>query len=325
MKRVCLPLLLLGFAGATPAPAAKPFFENRAQSLEATNLGLPEAKVPVYHERKLIRKQRHEAVEGSYRVGKRRGSALLFADLVAKGSLRLTYAKRNGRAGRLGTTVSASPAFRTGEGLDPVPEVSRVTVYAKGAREDYRSKITAAFPRVASVQLFHGLDGVQVGRTRFEVEARFTTLAQIALSRSEEVIANDRFRVLTLTSMFADKERFDADAIRYQALGGEVVTLPLRNTTPRDAYLLTRAAPVGSWIELVKGRGSRWNPDGPTIRVEIKNAAGLQLGVQGFLDESTDPREDSLTVWLEWIAAPDNVPAGTDRSLEFEIVASPPL
>jgi hypothetical protein len=221
--------------------------------------------------------------------------------------------------------VATSPAYRTNQTLDLVPDISRVTVYAKGIREDYRSKITASFPGAASILLQRGIEGLQVGRTRFNLSTRFTTLADIALSRSEEVIANDRFRVLTLSSMFADNERFDANAIRYEALGGAVTTLTLRKTTTRDEHLFPRAIPVGSWIELVKGRGSSWNPDSPTIRIEIKNPGGLQLGIQGFLASSTDPNDDSLSVWLEWIDAPDTIPAGTEQNLEFEVVATPPL
>ena len=324
MKRVLflLPLTLLTME---PALAAKPFFENRVQALHARNIGLIEDKVPVYHERKLIRKQRHEAIEGYFRLGTRRSYPQLFADLVANGYLRLTYAKRNGRSGRLGTSVATSPAYRTNQTLDLVPDISRVTVYAKGIREDYRSKITASFPGAASILLQRGIEGLQVGRTRFNLSTRFTTLADIALSRSEGVIANDRFRVLTLSSMFADNERFDANAIRYEALGGAVTTLTLRKTTTRDEHLFPRAIPVGSWIELVKGRGSSWNPDSPTIRIEIKNPGGLQLGIQGFLASSKDPNDDSLSVWLEWIDAPDTIPAGTEQNLEFEVVATPPL
>lgn len=323
MKRAWL-FLLLTLSAATSVDA-KPFFENRVQALQAKNLGLVEEKVPVYHERKLIRKRRHEAVEGYFRVGKRRSYPQIFADLVANGYLRVTYAKRNGRSGRLGTSVATSPAYRTNQTLDLVPTISRVSIYAKGTGEDYRSKITASFPGIAAVQLGHGLEGLQVGRTRFNLESRFTALADIALSRSEEVVGNDRFRVLTLSSMFADNERFDANALRYEAPGGAEVVVPLQNTTPRGAYLLPSAVPVGSWIELVKGRGSTWNPDGPTIRIEIKNPGSLQLGVQGFLADSTDPNDDSLSVWLEWIAAPDTIPSGTDQTLVFEVVATPPL
>ncbi|PAW63714.1 MAG: hypothetical protein B9S36_04185 [Verrucomicrobiia bacterium Tous-C2TDCM] len=308
-----------------PILAEKPFFENRVQLLEAKNLGLAENKVPIYHGRKLIHGQRHEAIEGHFRLGTRRNYPLLFADLVANGRLQLTYAKRNGRSGRLGTSVATSPAYRTTQTLDLLPDINRVTVYAKGIREDYRSKITASFPGAASIALEHGIEGLQVGRTRFKLETRFTTVADIALARGEEVVANDRFRVLTLSSMFADNERFDANQIRYEALGGAVATLNLRNSTTRDQRLFPRALPVGSWIELVKGRGSSWNPDGPTIRVEIKNPGGLQLGIQGFLAASTDPNFDSLAVWLEWIDAPDTIPSGTELDLEFEAVATPPL
>ena len=323
MKRVLL-FLPLTFLTMESVLAATPFFENRVQALEAKNPGLVEESVPVYYERRLIRKKRHETVEGHFRVGKRRGNTQIFADLLANASLRLTYAKRNGRSGRFGTSVVTSPAFRTNETLDLVPDVSRVTVTARGQRENYRAKITAAFPGSAALELRRGLEGLQVGRTRFSLSSRLQVLADINLSKAEEVLANDRFRVLTLSSMFADNLRFDANEVRYEALGGADGSLPVRNATPRDGNIFPEPVLVGSWIELVKGRGSSWNPDSPSIRIEIKNPGGLRLGLQGFLAASTDPNQDSLSVWLEWIDAPDTVPAGTDLTLEFEVVATPP-
>lgn len=325
MKPPILPFSMLLLFAPLPGTAADPvFFKNPVQTLQVRNLGLAERKVPVYHGGRLIRRQRHEAIEGFFRVGKRRSTPQLFADLAANTYFRPTYQKRNGRSGRLGTSIATSPAYRTGSTLDLVPDVSRATVYAKGPRATYRSKLTAAFPGAASLTLHRELEAFRPGRSRFNFTTEFRTLADLALSRDAALVGNDRFRVITLSSMFADRDRYDADEIRYEALGGEVRSFPLRNTTPRGAHLFPAPVAVGSWIELVKHRGSDWNPDSPSIRIVIKNGAGLRLGIQGFLDTSTNPNDDSLSVWLEWLDAPDSVPSGTAWKLEFEAIASPP-
>ena len=326
MNHRLLPFLLAGLFSITPSvEAGVVFFRNQFQSLRASNLRLAEKKVPIYHRRKLIRRQKHEAVEGFFRVGRRNSYPQLFADLAANGYFRLTYQKRNGRSGRLGTSIATSPSYRTNQTLDLVPDIQRTTVYAKGTGTTYRSKIRASFGGDASLILEKRLEGVRVNRSRFELQSRIATLTDLALSRDTAVVGNDRFRVITFSSMFADRDRYDADLIRYEALGGETVTLQLRNTTPRDAHLFASPQLVGSWVELVKTRGSTWNPDSPSIRIEIKNRGGLRLGVQGCLDGSPDPNDDSLSVWLEWIDAPESVPAGTVHDFEFEVIATPPL
>ena len=326
MKTQVLSSALLLLSMPLPGMAADPvFFKNPVQTLQVRNLGLAERKVPIYHGGHLIRRKRHEAIEGFFRVGKRRSTPQLFADLVANTYLRLTYQKRHGRSGRLGTSIATSPAYRTGSTIDLVPDVSRVSVYAKGTRATYSSKLTASFPGAASIGFRRELENFRLGFTRFNLTTNFRTTSDLALSRDTSLVGNDRFRLLTLSSMFVDRDTYDADEIRYEALGGEVRSFPLRNTTPRGAHLFPAPEMVGSWIELVKHRGSDWNPDSPTIRIVIKNRGGLRLGIQGFLDSSTNPNDDSLSVWLEWIDAPDSVPSGTSWKFEFEAIASPPL
>ena len=83
-------------------------------------------------------------------------------------------------------------------------------------------------------------------------------------------------------------------------------------------------AEIGGWVELVKGRGSVWNPDSPSLRVRIRDRAGLRLGLQAFLIPSANPNDDSLSVWLEWLDAPDTVPAGSQWNLTFDLTATPP-
>jgi hypothetical protein len=61
--------------------------------------------------------------------------------------------------------------------------------------------------------------------------------------------------------------------------------------------------------KLIKETGSAWFPDSPSARVEILEVRGApgRLGIQGFLAETEDPNDDSLTVWIEWLDAPDTI------------------
>ena len=60
-----------------------------------------------------------------------------------------------------------------------------------------------------------------------------------------------------------------------------------------------------------------------TFRISIRDTGGLRLGLQGFLAATTNPNDDSLSAWLEWIDAPDVIDTGTTLSARFEITAHP--
>jgi hypothetical protein len=80
---------------------------------------------------------------------------------------------------------------------------------------------------------------------------------------------------------------------------------------------------------LFKDTGAAWNPLSPSVRVEIVHVAGPagmpapELGVHAWHLGSTNPNDDSLSVWLEWINVPQIVPAGAQIIAEFRIVATP--
>ena len=76
---------------------------------------------------------------------------------------------------------------------------------------------------------------------------------------------------------------------------------------------------------MVKGAGSAWFPDSPTIRLTISDPDGLQLGLQGFLASSLDPNDDSLSVWTEVLNPPSTLAQGTDYKVDFEVIAVAPL
>ena len=118
------------------------------------------------------------------------------------------------------------------------------------------------------------------------------------------------------------------DVIRYEDAAGVIQTIRLTDSTPRGQHLLPAPAALGGWVELVKSTGSTWFPDSPTVRVEILNfnssKTGLSLGLQGFLDSSTKPNDDSLSVWFEVLGTPDTILTGTQFDISTRIVASPP-
>ncbi len=304
------------------------FFGNRIQTLKALRggTGVAEPPVRVFHRGRLIDRQEHRVIEGYLKTGPRPNRPLLFSDIPANTYLRLTYAKSGGIfSGTLATSVVGCHAFRTAAGdLDLTPTVSKATIYASGPRQGYRSVLQTSFPGLASLVLERRLLSARTNRTTFRLENFFTATADIPLATGDPFTGNDRFRVLTVSSMFAGSTRFDADLIRIQAATGEIVTLDLAEGAPRGQHLFETPVAAGTWFELVKGRNSTWNPDSPTIRVQVGNRDGLRLGVQGFLTSSSDPNDDSLSVWLEWLDAPDVVPSGTTHTITFEVIATPP-
>jgi hypothetical protein len=60
------------------------------------------------------------------------------------------------------------------------------------------------------------------------------------------------------------------------------------------------------------------------LRVDVLGTAGLRLGLQGFLAATTLPSDDSLTVWLEWLDAPNTIENGSALNLSVKATASPP-
>jgi hypothetical protein len=156
------------------------------------------------------------------------------------------------------------------------------------------------------------------------VTVGFNVLQSISLDASR--LGNDAFRFATVSSMFSTSTVYDANVLRWETPDGRVKTFRLANSTPRDAHLLPAGTQLGCWFELVKEPGSTWFSDSPTIRVEISDCENIsqQLGIQGFLAATQNPNDDSLSVWLEWLDAPNPIPASTSSSLSFKVRATAP-
>lgn len=297
------------------------FYNNGSLALVAADAGL-EAPVPIYHNGVLIGGHNHKVVEAFDQVPGTGSFPLVFVDLHANTFLRNSYQMAGGGGGALGTSVVGSASFRTGAGLQFIPTVTRGDVTTDGFFGRYHSQIVGNFGSQASIDTQRTFPDPVVGKTTVGLTVDFTADQTINLDGGFFSPGNDRFRMMTVSSMFSSSTVYDADILRYEDSNGDIQTLQLTDATSRDSYVLPIADEVGGWIELIKSPGSTWFSDSPTIRVDITDKGGMRLGVQGFLAGTTDPNDDSLSVWLEWLDAPNTITSGTNLGIGVDVVAT---
>ncbi len=316
LMTVCLQGLAVGplYADTTE------FFNDGSLALVAADAAL-ESPVPIYHNGTLIGGHNHKVIEAFDQIPGTGSFPLVFVDLHANTFLRNTYQKPDSSGAALGTSVVGSASFRTGTGLQYIPDVTRGDVFTNGFFGRYYSQIQGVFGSQASLTTTRTFPDPVVGKTTVGLTVDFTADQNINLATGF-VTGNDRFRMLTVSSMFSSPTVYDADILRYEDINGDIQTRQLSGTTVRGSYVLPVADEVGGWIELIKSPGSTWYADSPTIRIDLTDKGGMRLGVQGFLDGTTDPNDDSLSVWLEWLDAPDMITAGTVLGIEVDVVAT---
>lgn len=300
------------------------FFDDGTIKLQANNpAGFAERPAPVFHNSMAVGNQPYQAIELYHHVLGTSSYPLVFVDLVANLFSRIAYTRADGAAVNFGTSTVGSASFRTNSGFNYVPTVSRADVTTGGA-SSYQSVVTANFGNLANVTSTKSFLTPVIGQSSNTVAVEFEALQDITLATGTSFTSNDRLRLFTASSMFNDESNFDADVLRYEDANGNIQTLVLKDITPTNAYLFPSAVEIGSWFELVKTGGSAWFPDSPTIRVTIDDKHGLRLGLQGYLLQSDDNNDDSLSVWLEWLDAPNTVTAGTTLNLDVTVTATPP-
>lgn len=267
-----------------------------------------------------------------------------WVDIVANGYVRAVHQNVDGSAGTFGTSVVTGPSFRaSGQPLDLIPDMDHADIDMTYNFPNYiddgmggmipdgpplRSSFTVTgvgeYGTAASLESVrdYSTDPV-VGDTTFTVSFTFTANENINLETAR-TLGNDAFRLLTLSSMFASRAAGEYDA-SYLEVGA--TQLVLADSTPRDAHLFGSpvATSVGSTFTLFQDTDASFNPDSPTIEVTIDSLSGVSgtIGAQGYLASSTDPNDDSLSVWLEWVDAPATIPASTVISGSFTIRALP--
>jgi len=280
--------------------------------------------LPVFYNQNLIGNTNYQVVEAFDHVPGAPSWPLTFVDQYANTFLRLTYQKPSGGTGDLGTSVIGTASFRTPGGLQLIPTVTRGDVVTGGVSR-YQGTMQGFFgPQAnqqASLLSTRTFPDPPLGLTTANLSISFGALQDIPLATDSIFVGNDRFRTVTLSSMFANSSQFDANIMRYEDVQGTVKTLLLNDSTPRGGHLLAAPDEIGSWLELIKSPGSLWYPDSPSIRLTILDKGGLRWGIQGFLDNSTTPSDDSLSVWLEWLDAPNTIPAATTLNTTFSVSA----
>jgi hypothetical protein len=300
------------------------FFDNGELALFAKNLsGIVEPAVPIYFNggASPIGDHNHQLVEAFDNVPGTGSFPSTFVDIHANTFFRQTYQRTDGSSGSFGTSIVGAPSFRRSDfTFEFLPTVTRGDVFADG--EHYRSGVVGNYGSDATMSSTRRFFEPITGQTIVELDIHFDVVNPIALAMGSPFDANDRTRFLTSSTMFANSSQFDANLIRYEDINGMVQMISLADGTPRGQHLLSTADEIGGWFELIKGPGSTWFPDSPTIRVDILERDGLRLGFQGFLDSSTNPNDDSLSLWLEWLDSPDTLPV-SDYDLSFRITAVP--
>jgi hypothetical protein len=220
--------------------------------------------------------------------------------------------------------------------------------YVRNGMVDANVRISTTFPNPP------------IGQTTIDVSSEITFQRDVMLANVTGFHPeNDRLRLATFSSSFIgsiteipddfvlpDGTRilppgatsFDANVIRFEDASGKIQTFALNDQTPKDKFLFRNnsdfgeAIELGNWVELLKTEPDTINPTSPSLRIDISNKHGQRLALQGFLFSSedpknptdkTDPRKDSLQVWLERLDTPDTIPAGTTYRLDYSVSAEP--
>lgn len=252
----------------------------------------------------------------------------IIADLVSNAYVRLTYQKENGHSGTFGTSFVAAFSFRPkGKPLLLIPTVSRAEIVLDNRHCLHLSLIGAygTYGEIVSTRTF----AARAENRHTCVRARATFVATADIELEPTTLGNDSFRLFTCSSMYANSTRYDGNILRWA--GETVAELDLRTVETRGGYLFRR--PVrATQLAIAKSGGStgqRGTPgaaDSPSVESSVIDSSLpiTELAAQGFLANTTDVNDDSLTAWLEWVNAPLTVPTGMEITWTAELAARPP-
>ena len=253
------------------------------------------------------------------------GSTETLVNTVANTYIRPTYLITDTSGGDWGTSVVGTFSYRTAAGPQLIPKVATANVTTGGA-DRLRFDVDGSFGTTATSHSTCTYPKPSIGSTVITLTTRFQTQEDITLDSS--LRGKDAFRLMGLSSSFLNGLQYDANAIRWKDPGGTEHFMPLSDAMPRDAQLFSSPIEIatGGYFELVKGTGSSWNPTSSSVRVDVVSLSGItgRIGIQGWLAKSTDPNDDSLTLWPEWIDAPPTIPSGTTYEATFTVTATPP-
>lgn len=258
-----------------------------------------------------------------------------WVDLISITYFRSTYQTNNRETGcgaQFGTSVVGSASYRKAKRTSCefrfLPTVTKADVFTDGIDRQDRILISlrgnfGTEATIVSTRTYPE-PNFEISETTTSLNIEFQADQEIELCPSRQ--GSDTFRFLTVSSMFSSSTVYDANLLRWEDPNGEVHSFRLTDETPRPAHLLPANTELGCWLELVKETTSSWNPDSPSIRVEVAECDQVpyQLGIQGYLAEACDSNADSLNVWVEWRDVPKPILKGTVATLQLTITASPP-
>lgn len=261
-----------------------------------------------------------------------------FADIVANGYVRPVVQKVDGTTTNFGTSVVSQPGVRfNGAAIDTVPDMTGAVLNATWVLQNpfpdgpaqranpFSVTGTGSYGGVASVTSTRNYPDPAIGLSTMTVAVTWTATQTFTLPAGR---GNDAFRLFWLSSMLSSHAsgQYDANYVSVNDPTNNTRTLRIPDS-PRGVYLYPAPQPlaVGGNFTLFKDTAATWNPGSPSISVKLLSVSGAPgaLGVQGFLATSTDPNDDSLNVWLEWVGAPATVTAGTAITATFEVTATP--
>jgi hypothetical protein len=308
-------------------PPIKIFDNGTLAMLAALRPGVAEPAVPLYFQGNLVAIA--NVVEGYQQVSGTSQYPLTWADIVASDYDRLSYQNAAGTSASLGTSVIGSVSFRTAAGLQLIPSVSRADVSATGSVATVR--LTAQFGTQASEMTTYTHPLASVGQTVTNATVSFVVNQPITLDSAS--FGQDALRVLTVSTMNTGTGAWDSSVLKYGDANGNAQYLSLSSTVGHLFAMPQPLAAVGPWFAALKEPGSSWYPDSPSVRIDVasatiaypsSSAAPLSLGLEGFRTGSTDPNEDSVTLWPEVPGTRATLPAGTDIEVAFQAASSPP-
>lgn len=269
-------------------------------------------------------------VEVFEKVVQQKGNPQTIADLICNTYCRLTYQKPNGTSATFGTSIIGATSFRDNDNtLHLIPSVSSAEAHLG---DPHRLKISVVgtygdMAHLSSVRTY--TTEANIHSTTMVAEITFVTLKEITLRKS--LLGTDALRLFSISSMYQSPTCYDGNLIRYKT-GDTTKSLDLRTTKQRSRYIFGRSSDI-SEIELVKQLGSTGklhtpgSTDSPSLRARALDASipTAELGIQAYLSESLNPNDDSLSVWLEWIACPAVLPKGKELWAKIEFSATPPV
>ncbi|MDX2114489.1 MAG: dockerin type I domain-containing protein [Planctomycetota bacterium] len=323
------------------------------KGIAVQNAGVQEPSVPVFLNNVrvgancLAGNESYDIVEIYDEVPNTGSFPLTFADIVANNYIR-PLVQQAGGGSAIGTSIVTGPSYRVqGGGFRFIPTISRADVTASiGATDrdlnadpprlgspirtpNFKVQTTGALPEATLIsRRDYGTDPV-VGLSTVIVDYTFTVTSNITLDPSPTGRGFDAFRLFTISSMLANigLGQYDARFIAVDNGSGQTRTLAI-DDQPRNRHLFTTPAPlaVGGSVTLFQDNDATFNPGSPSIEVELTSISGAPgaLGVQGFLASSTDPNDDSLNAWIEWVGAPAVIPAGTTINVTLVLRATAP-